>query len=282
MTLFEAVVLGIVQGVTEFLPVSSSGHLAIARALFAITEPSLLYDVLLHFATVLAVLVFFWKDLLRLQPLDLYKIVLASIPAGVLGILFEDRIEQAFGSTLFVGVALLVTAALVIAADRSMRLRKDGLGAKSASSGRELEEKTGAGVSARASSPLSEVTTRQAVVTGLFQAFALLPGISRSGSTVAGGILSGIPRETAFRFSFIMVIPVILGATALQLLKASEGGFAELQLQEFAVGGMAAFIVGLLSLRLLQYVIRQSKLSFFGAYAGTLGVLTILFTLLSK
>jgi undecaprenyl-diphosphatase len=277
MTFFEAIVLGIVQGATEFLPVSSSGHLVIVRNLFALTEPSLLYDVLLHFATVMAVVVFFWKDLLRLRLFDLIKIVIASIPAGVLGLLFEDRIETAFSSTLFVGFALLITAVLVLVADWKMQLRTAGNEAAVLSVSKPSQKVISAqpGVT----SPLSDISLRQASIIGLFQASALLPGVSRSGSTVAGGVLSGLARETAFRFSFIMVIPVILGATMLQLYKAWKGGFAEVQLHEFVVGSSVAFGVGLLSLLLLQYVIRNSRLSYFGFYAGTVGFLTIVLSL---
>jgi undecaprenyl-diphosphatase len=264
MTLFEASVLGVVQGLTEFLPVSSSGHLVIFQRLFGIAEQSITFDIFLHLSTLLAVGVFFWQDILKLKIVDYLKIGVASVPAVVVGLLFKTQIESFFNSTLFVGCALLVTALFMYSTDLLLQRRTQGQSLGDA------EKIEGSG----------SISFLQAVVIGVFQAVAIVPGISRSGATVAGGVFSGLERTAAFRFSFLMVIPVILGASTLQLIESWNAGFVDVLPTQFIVGGVLAFIFGLLSLRLFSYVIVKSRLRIFAAYAFILGVGSIILSLL--
>lgn len=268
LSTLDALVLGVVQGVTEFLPVSSSGHLVLFQHILGVTEPSITFDVFLHFATLFAVIVYFWRDLLKLNIQEGGAIVVASIPAVCVGVLFKDQLEVAFNSPLLVGFTLLYSALLMFLADYRL---VHGSTTFSASSDQEK---------VRDQHKKAQANNLQALLIGIFQAVAVIPGVSRSGSTVAGGIFVGLDREAAFRFSFIMVIPIILGATGLQLFSSWQTGLGDFALLPFLVGGITAFLFGLASLRVFKHIVINSRLRVFGVYTGVLGVATIVLSTL--
>lgn len=256
MTLFEAILLGILQGLTEFLPVSSSGHLELANALFGITEgDNLAFTMVVHAATVLSIIVVFWRkivDLLRglsrfrLNPETLFciNIFVSMLPILFVGMFFRDQIEALFTSNLLiVGIMLIVTAALLAFADRA-------------------KPKQG------------PITPTKAFIIGLAQAVAILPGLSRSGATISTGLLLGVKREEAAEFSFLMVLIPILGVNILELL---GGGFsASGQTINLAAGFIAAFITGTLACRWMINVVKKRGLIWFALYCLVVGVASLI------
>ena len=258
MTFFEAIILGIVQGLTEFLPVSSSGHLELTKAIVgdnSLPEESLMLTVLLHAATALSTIVIFRKDIKELLS-GLFqfknneefqyslKIVLSMIPAAAVGVLFEEEIEQLFGGQiLLVGVMLLLTGTLLFLADRAKNTLKD-------------------------------VSTKNAVLIGIVQAIAILPGISRSGATISTSVLLGIDRQKAARFSFLMVVPLILGKMAKDLL---SGDLANTQADTLVLvaGFIAAFVSGLLACQWMISLVKRSQLKYFSYYCYVVGIAAI-------
>jgi undecaprenyl-diphosphatase len=267
MTTLKAVLLGLVQGLTEFLPVSSSGHLVLGQHLFGLTEPELLFDVVVHLGTLIAVLTVYYGDVARLtaefvrlprtlaggwraawadRPMfRLLILVLAgSVPTGLIGVLFKDAFEVLFGSTLAVGFALMATGTILLL---TRRLRPTGR-------------------------PLTGMTGKDALVVGLVQGLAITPGVSRSGITISTGLLLGLDRELAARFSFLLFVPAILGALVLELADASAGSFGPPAL---VAGFLAALISGLAALRLLLRVVRRGALHYFAYYCYLLGAVVI-------
>jgi undecaprenyl-diphosphatase len=241
--------LGILQGITEFLPISSSGHLVVAQKLLGFESPGVYLELLLHLATLLAILVFFFKDILRLfqfkGPLRehwLFLIAIGTVPIAIVGFLFQERIELAFESATSTSIFLCVNGLILL----STFLRKGGR---------------------------TRIEPWQAVLIGCAQALALLPGISRSGSTIACALLLGIEGRTAFKFSFLLSLPAILGAG---LLKFSDAGGGE-----FAAGlvfpMILAFFFGLLALLLLRRVVLTRKFGCFGIYTLLLGAFLLMF-----
>ncbi|MBO3697761.1 undecaprenyl-diphosphate phosphatase [Roseivirga sp. E12] len=262
MSLIEAIVLGIVQGLTEFLPVSSSGHLELTKTILgdsSVPEESLLMTVVLHAATALSTIVIFRKDIAELlgglfqfknneQFQYSLKIVISMIPAALVGVLLEDEIEQLFGGQiLLVGVMLLVTGTLLFLADRAKNTSKN-------------------------------VSLPNALVIGISQAIAILPGISRSGATISTSVLLGIDRQKAARFSFLMVVPLILGKMAKDL---ASGDLMESQTETslLVVGFIAAFIAGLLACQWMIGLVRKSQLKYFSYYCYVVGIAAIIYTL---
>ncbi|MBU0579002.1 undecaprenyl-diphosphate phosphatase [Patescibacteria group bacterium] len=241
MNIFEAVLLGVIQGLTEFLPVSSSGHLVFVQHLLGWQQPNLIFDVWLHFSTLLAIVFFFWKDLLQLRKKEWLVILVGSIPAALIGVFFSDVIEIWFGSIKIVVVALLVTGLFNIKTGKMLR--------------RQQKIKS-----------QSEVSFKQGFITGLFQALAIIPGISRSGSTVFAGVIQGLDRIKAFKFSFFLSLPAILGASLLQLIKASNQGFDQTISFSYLFAALAAFVTGLISLYVFEYIIKKARLDWFGWY----------------
>ena len=258
MNLLKVVILGIVQGVTEFLPISSSGHLVVFQHFMQIDE-GLTLDVFLHFGTLLAVILVFWDDIkgmvtFRKEYRKLtYYVLLGSIPAGVIGILFEDVFEQLFSTLLVVGIALLVTGTLLWLSDRI-----------------ENEEKS-----------LKEMKLSDAVVVGFAQAFAIIPGISRSGSTIVGGLFKGLERRLAAKFSFLLSVPVIGGATLLETKNLFSEGLGSITVGEICIGIFSAAIAGYFSIKLLLKLIRQEKLSIFAYYCWFAGISVVIFIISS-
>ena len=244
---------------TEFLPISSSGHLVFFQSLFGLKESQLFFDVMLHLGTLLAVVVFFWKDIARMvqgsvstlrgkekDPREgklLLLILLATVPTGLMGIVFRDWFESLFSEPKLVGVMLLVTGG-VLWVTRYVREQN-----------REIEG----------------MTWRDAILIGIAQGLAIIPGISRSGATISTGFYCGLDRSLAGRFSFLLSIPAILGATVLEFPKIETTG----TIWVILVGTAVAFCVGLLSLRLLMGIIRAGRLFNFSYYCWGAGLLMI-------
>jgi len=260
--MFEAIILGIIQGLTEFLPVSSSGHLELAKVILgddSLPEESMLMTVVLHTATALSTIVVFRKDILDLfRGLFQFKnneefkfslnIVVSMIPAAIIGVLFDDEIETFFGGkVLLVGSMLLVTAVLLIFADKAKNTNK-------------------------------KVGIKEAVIIGVSQAIAILPGISRSGATISTSVLLGVDREKAARFSFLMVVPLILGKIAKDVL---DGAFDVLDgsMVNYGIGFIAAFVTGILACTWMIKLVKKSKLSYFAYYCLIVGVAAIIYSL---
>ncbi|MCU0606923.1 MAG: undecaprenyl-diphosphate phosphatase [Candidatus Edwardsbacteria bacterium] len=262
MTLLHAIILGIVQGLTEFLPVSSSGHLALIENLFGLSGGNLRFEVFVHLGTLAAVVVVFRKrisklvravfkarvysdrgrlrftdDNLRLALL----LVLATIPAAVIGLLFDDAIERAFQSPVAVSALLLATGAILF----GTRFVRAG------------EKK---------------MNWWRALLVGCAQAVAILPGISRSGSTICAGIYAGTKQEDAAEFSFLLSVPVILGAGLLKFKDALHQGIPAGELLNLAAGGLAAAAVGYVSIKLLLGIVRRRKLEYFAYYCWAAGL----------
>lgn len=258
MELIDAIILGIVQGLTEFLPVSSSGHLEIGKAILgaeALPEDSLLFTVILHFATALSTLVVFRKDvfdiirgLLRFQWNEqtqfTLKIILSMVPGALIGIFLIDHIEVFFdGAILVVGLMLLLTAVLLYLADLAQTTEKG-------------------------------VSFRSAFIIGLAQAVALLPGVSRSGATISAAVILGVDKTKSARFSFLMVVPLILGKVAKDFLdgKITFSGEDSLAM---GAGFMAAFLSGLAACTWMIKLVRQSKLTYFALYCLIVGLIAV-------
>lgn len=249
MTILEVVVLGILQGLTEFLPVSSSGHLVIAQKLLGFSEPPVVFDILLHFGSLMAVLVFFNKQFLKIKPKFIWLLIIGTLPAVVAGLFLNKYIDIIFNSWSMVGYSFLITAVLLF----STKLIKD-----------------------KSNKKLLNIKWLDSLIIGFMQAVAILPGVSRSGSTVVAGLWRKLSRETAFTFSFYLAIPAILGAAVLKIKDALEIGNNYLSLNIIIVGLTISFLSSLLSIFLLKKVILKGKLSYFGVYCLTLGLVILL------
>lgn len=262
MDLLEGILLGIVQGLTEFLPVSSSGHLEIGKALLgdiSVSEDSLIFTVVLHFATALSTIIVFRKDILiiisQLIKFDwnedtqfIVKIIISILPAGFIGLLFEEELESLFGDNIaFVGGMLLVTALLLILADRTKETNK-------------------------------KVGFWDAFIIGMSQAVAMLPGISRSGATISTAVVLGNDKSKAARFSFLMVIPLIFGKIIKDII-SEELSYNSANFVSLSAGFLAAFISGLFACKLMIRLVKNSQLKYFAYYCFALGLLTLFITL---
>lgn len=267
MNTLEALFMGLVQGLTEYLPVSSSGHLAIAANLFGIDgEQNLTFTIAVHVATVLSTIVILWREIvwifkglftwdgtLNNQQRYALAILVSMIPVGIVGVFFKDYVEEIFGSGLLVvGCCLLVTAALLIFSYYAKPRHK------------------------------AHVSLADAFVIGLAQAVAVLPGVSRSGSTIATGLLLGNRKESLAQFSFLMVIPPILGEALLDILKViggeTEAATAGIGIVPLAVGFLTAFVSGCVACRWMIDIVKRGKLIYFGIYCAIVGALLIVFS----
>lgn len=265
MEWFEAFILGIVQGLTEYLPVSSSGHLAIGAHLFGMSgEENLTFTVAVHVATVLSTVVILWKEIVWIFA-DIFKwkwnegmkyavnILVSMIPVAIVGLLLKDKVEEIFGSGLLVvGICLLVTAALLAFSYFARPRQRENI------------------------SPL------HAFIIGIAQALAVLPGLSRSGSTIATGLLLGNKKERLAQFSFLMVIPPILGEALLDVKDMAELGVSQamagLSPVALAVGFIAAFVSGCLACQWMVNLVKKGKLIWFAVYCAVVGIATIIFS----
>lgn len=271
MTVIEAIILGIVQGATEFLPVSSSGHLVIVPELFGLTTPPLAFDVLVHLATLVAVVGYFYQDVGKLvlsvvaprrlarQEVKYWRrmlawIVIGTIPAALAGVILGDFFESLFSSTLAVGVFMLLTSALLWGADFAL-------------------ERV-----ARQSAKLDALKGPDALIIGCFQALAIAPGLSRSGSTIAAGAFLGFDRATAAHFSFLLSIPAILGAFFINV-KDIGGAFAGDSGLAYLLGAMAAAVSGFLAIFFLMRYLKSHRLRAFAIYTLAVGLFVVVLSL---
>ena len=272
MSVWEALLLGVVQGITEFLPVSSSGHLVLLQKIFGMEEPALFFDTAVHGGTLIAVLVVLrqdiWNILRRIfQPLTLYLII-ATIPTVIAALLFKDQIEGAFTSGTFLCFAFLITSALLFLSEKLFRRsqKNGGYPAKleAAATGRFQDEMN----------PLD------ALVIGILQAVAIVPGISRSGATISAALARRLNRDFAARFSFLLSIPAILGALVLQGKDLFQAGVAEglggVGLIPLVVGVFSACVAAFFSVSLTLKIVREHSLLGFSVYTGILGVLVLI------
>jgi len=263
MNIISAIILGIVQGLTEFLPVSSSGHLVLLQKIFGITAPAMFFDTMLHAGTLLAVFAVLWQDIWAIlkkiiQPLTWF-LILATIPAVAVAILFGDIIEHAFESGQFLGISFLITSALLIVSE---------LLSRRANTGKELKK-------------AEDMNWLDALIIGILQAVAITPGISRSGATISGALSRRLDRDFAARFSFLLSIPAILGAVVLQTKDLIKGGAAEIASESIGAaaviaGTASAAIVGFFAVKLMLKMIREKSLFGFAIYTAVLGVLVII------
>lgn len=264
MDLLEAIILGIVQGLTEFLPVSSSGHIELVKAIFdREIQESMTMTVVLHFATALSTCVIFRKDIAEIikglfqfknnsQLHFSLKIILSMLPAALVGVLYDDFIESFFaGKIMLVGFMLLVTGALLFVADKAKTTNK-------------------------------EVGFAHSIIIGISQMIAILPGISRSGATISTSVLLGIDREKAARFSFLMVVPLIFGKIAKDLLDLSSGEstISSSDFLPYIAGFVFAFFTGLFACQWMIKLVKKSKLTSFSIYCFVIGIAAIIYSIL--
>lgn len=266
MSWLEALILGIVQGLTEFLPVSSSGHLELGKALFNLhlaATDSLTFDVIVHGGTALSTMVVFRKDIFQIfkglfefkwnqETKFIFYVMVSMIPAAFAGIIFEEQITQLFdGQVLLVGAMLIITSLLLFLADYAKRTHKS-------------------------------VNALEAFVIGVAQAIAILPGISRSGATISTSVLLGVDRQKAARFSFLMVLPLIIGKMFLDVKTIYETGGDGMDISIFAlvVGFIAAFISGLFACRWMISLVKRAKLKYFAYYCFVVGAAVTIYIII--
>ena len=245
MSYSTAVLLGIVQGVTEFLPVSSSGHLALIQLFTSISSPPILTTILVHLATLLAVVVYFRKQLVDFFTHKIPSLVVGTLPAAVVGLVIYQTGQSIFESPLLIGLSLLVTSALLF----STRLFKKG------------------------SLRLDQIQPHQALIIGLFQSLAILPGVSRSGATIVSGLYLGLSPQAAFSFSFLLSIPAVLGAVGLSMPDLAR--LDPSLLLPSTIAFFTALIAGLVSLKILELILKRKRIFEFGFYTLILASLIL-------
>jgi len=276
MTIMNAIILGLIQGITEFLPVSSSGHLSIINNLFAISsaeEGHLFFDVLLHFGTLLSICIMYWNDItemfyevlgiINLGPMAgqrrqrypaarlFVMIFVATLPLFMV-LPIKDQMETLYGNNIFIGVMLVLTGSMLYVSDKMLEGRKNG----------------------------NSMTILDAITIGLCQCVATVPGVSRSGTTITAGIATGLRREFAVKFSFLMSIPAVLGANILSIADAVKAGINWTQVPVYLVGMAVAMVTGVAAIYLLKYVSRKGKFGGFAYYCWVMGVLSIILTMI--
>ncbi len=261
MSLFDAILLGLLQGLTEFLPVSSSGHLVIAQSLLKnFKEPSLLFDTILHFATFCSVLIYFRAKIFKLltaflgffsykhrvtyydNKRFLWAVVTASIPTAIIGLLLKQYSETLFNVPVYAGYGLIITSILLVLSDRFKGNFK--------------------------------IDPTKGFIVGIVQGIAVIPGISRSGSTVAASLFLGIKREEAVEFSFLMALPAVFGATLLQARHITS--IESDQILNYIIAALVAFVSAFFAIHFMIQFVKRAKLSYFGLYCLILGIITVI------
>lgn len=267
MDIIEILVLGFIQGIAEFLPISSSAHLIIFRDIFGIgagisANMELTFDIALHFGTLLAIGVFFFSDFIQMIKKGftkgvkdddgkiLWYLVAATIPAAIVGVLFEDAIENVVRSNyIVIALALAIMGIIIYLADKFSKETKD----------------------------VKKMTLKDAIVIGCSQVFALIPGFSRSGTTIAAGRVLGLDRESAAKFSFFLSVPVVLGAVVLQLFKGSAISVIAANLGTFILGILVSFVVGLLCIKYLLKYLQKHNFKIFMVYRVVLAIVVLIY-----
>lgn len=245
MSYFQAIILAIVQGLTEFLPISSSGHLVIFQKIFDLKEPPVLFDILVHVGTLGAILVYFRNELIKISQKTIWLIIIGTIPAVVVGLFLENYINQIFNSLELVGITLLVTGGLLLSTKKLKSFNRR----------------------------FNQLKWQDSLFVGLFQALAILPGISRSGATIVSGLWRKIDRETAFQFSFYLAIPAILGALVLQIpnLIYSPCNYFHQGILAMIIAG----VVGYGALKILEKSLLSAKFWLLGFYCLFVGLIIL-------
>lgn len=266
MNELEALILGLIQGLTEYLPVSSSGHLTIGQEVLGVSgSDNLIFDVVVHVATVLSTLVILWKEIVWIFK-GLFKfrwndetrytvnILVSMIPVGIVGVFFKDYVEEIFGSGLFIVAYFLMVTALLLTFSYYAKPRQK-----------------------------EKISLRDAFIIGIAQAAAVMPGLSRSGSTIATGLILGNKKEKLAQFSFLMVIPPILGEALLDVIKAMKHGAEAvtggMSISALAVGFIAAFISGCFACKWMISIVKKGKLIYFAIYCAIISVVALIFSL---
>ncbi len=255
MEILKIVILGIVQGLTEFLPISSSGHLVILQKLFNITQNQLLISVLLHFGTLIPVLIVFWDDIKEIlffkkeKRYFIFLIIIASIPTALMGIFFEDFFEKLFSSALSTAAMLIVTGFILYLGDKLADYDKE----------------------------ITNFKWLNAILVGIAQGIAIIPGISRSGSTITASLIQGLKKEDAARFSFILSIPVIGGAGLLKVGEAVSNGVTNFNITAIILGIISSIISGYIAIRYFIYILKKQKLIYFSYYCWIVGTFILLY-----
>lgn len=256
MDILKAIILGIIQGITEWLPVSSSGHLAIAQNLFGLKEENVFFDIMLHIGTLIVVLIVFREDIKKII-LALFKkepsyhkklgyyVIIGTIPTAIIGLLLKDLFESMFDTLLLVGCMLLITGFILFGGEAKKFERK------------------------------KKMNALDSIFIGIAQGFSIAPGISRSGSTISTALFCGIDRDESARFSFLLFIPAILGATFGKILEVEK---SKVEFFPIFVGMISAMIVGYFSIKLLLKIVRNRKLRIFSYYCFIVGILVILYS----
>ena len=270
MTIFQSIILGIFQGITEFLPISSSGHLVLLQHFFGIKEGNLFFTEMLHFGTLISIFVVYFKDIIRiiveffkmlgngfknkrLKITNSYQrlgvlIIIGSIPTALMGILLEKQFEKLYSSISTIGFAFLITGILLWIADKNPSENKKA----------------------------RDMTISDALVIGTFQGIAITPGISRSGSTIVGGLFRGLNRKLATEFSFLMALPATLGAAILGIKDVIESGTEITFSMPLLIGIILSAIVGIFSINILVGLLQKKKLHYFSYYLWVLGIILII------
>ena len=275
MEWWQALILGIVQGLTEFLPVSSSGHLMIFKELLGVDAEGFLdFTVTVHFATVLSTVIVFWSAILSLlkgifkfryndETDYVAKLIVSMVPVAVVGLFFKDSVEALFGESLFVvAISLIITALLLFLSDNAGRFS----GRRKPSAGADVPERR------------NGISFLQAFVVGLGQACAVAPGLSRSGTTIATGLLCGVKRNVMAQFSFLMVLVPILGEQLLSVIDAvGEGAGLVLPVTDLLLGFIGAFVAGLVSCKAMVTIVRKARLTYFALYCLVVALMLLLF-----
>ncbi|MCQ2136340.1 MAG: undecaprenyl-diphosphate phosphatase [Bacteroidales bacterium] len=268
MNWWQSIILGLVQGLTEFLPVSSSGHLAIGRQILGVeASGDLVFEVVVHAATVLATIIVFRKQILDLlkglfrfeyndQTDYIFKIAVSMIPVFIVGVFFKDTVESLFNSLLVVGLALVVTSMLLFFSDiYSFASRKEGTAA-----------------------PRNGISYLQAIIVGLGQALAVVPGLSRSGTTISTGLLSGVDRSVVAQFSFLMVLVPILGEAFLDVV-GGDMASSSVGALPLILGFASAFVSGLFACKVMIALVKKAKLKWFALYCAVIGVAVLIYSM---
>lgn len=269
MTYFQAIILGIFQGISEFLPISSSGHLVVLQHFFSIEEGNLFFTEMLHFGTLISIFIVFFNDIIKIiaeffkmigqgiknkkfQLTNIYQkmailIIVGSIPTAIIGLLFQETFEKLYSSLLYISIAFIVTGFILWIVD------KKSIGEKK----------------------VKNMTYGDAVIIGTFQGIAIIPGISRSGSTIAGGLFRGLNRNLATEYSFLLALPATFGAAILGIKDVIQTGNEVYFSLPLLTGVIISAVVGIISIKLLIKLLQNKKLHYFSYYLWTLGIILL-------